>query len=73
MLKRLDESSCKEQSAIPPVEPNRSDCGQLDRMIDVVRAGSPEEQREALDALIERAEEKDGTLIRVVVREWVRA
>ena len=44
----------------------------LDRIIDVIREGSLEEQREAIGALVERAEEKDGALIRVVMREWAR-
>jgi hypothetical protein len=44
----------------------------IGRVIDLVREGSSEEQREAIDALVERAEEKDGKLVRVVLREWSR-
>ncbi len=44
----------------------------MDTSIDIVRVRSLDEQREAIDALIERAEQKDGKLIRVVFREWAK-
>ena len=37
-----------------------------------MREGNPEEQREAIDALIEREVERDGQITHVVLREWTR-
>jgi hypothetical protein len=44
----------------------------MDRVIDVVPEGNLAEQREPVDALVERAEEEDGQLVRVVIREWAK-
>ncbi len=70
--RQLVEARARLGSVAPDMRNIEEHVSRMDRIIDVVREGNLEEQREAIDALIERAEEKDGTLVRVVFREWAK-
>jgi len=68
---QLGETKGKLGTLAPDLRKVEQLLSRMDRVMDVVREGNLEQQREALDALIERAEEKDGQLVRVIYREWV--
>lgn len=42
----------------------------LDDLAELIQSGSLEQQRDAIDALIEREEQRDGKLLRIVPRAW---
>ncbi len=54
----------------PDIRKLERDLPQMERIIDVVREGNLAEQREAIDALVERVEEKDGSVVSVTSRDW---
>lgn len=69
---QLGEARGKLGQLAPDLKMLKQHLGRMDRIIDIIREGGLEEQREAIDALVERAEQKEGTLIRVIYREWAR-
>ncbi len=69
---QLIEANGRLGSVAPDLRKIEQRLARLDSIIDVVQEGSLEEQREAVDALTERVEERDGKIVRVVFREWAR-
>jgi chromosome segregation ATPase len=69
---QLAEAKGKLESVAPDLGKLEQHLPRLANNVDFVRKRILEEQRESIDALIERAEERNGQMTRVILREWAR-
>jgi chromosome segregation ATPase len=72
LKRRLAEAKARLGRISPDLRKLELQLERMDRIIDVVREGAPSEQREAIDALIDHAREKQAEIVEVVFREWAR-
>ncbi len=70
--KRAARRYSRQSEIAPDLRKLEQQLARLDQLIDILRAGDLAEQREAIDALLESAEQKNGTLTKVTFRQWAR-